>query len=117
MRTKPALSDSLNNWILCETSWTHNGEVSLQPCIHLDCMSHCYNASPKPAHECSSLNTGPGAKGHFHLKKTKGLGELGICEASLLDHRHRFSAAARKEKMHLQQTQTTRKVTPQPERR
>lgn len=92
MRTKPVLSDSLNNRILCETSWTHDGEVRLQPrTTYSDRMSHCCNASRRPAHEYSSL--GPGAKGHFHLNKAKGLGDLRICEASLLDHRHRFSAA------------------------
>lgn len=71
------------------------GKCAYSPAsTYSDRMSHCCNASRRPAHECSSLNMGPGAKGHFHLNKAKGLGELCICEASLLDHRNRFSAAA-----------------------
>lgn len=71
------------------------GKCAYSPAsTYSDRMSHCCNASRRPAHECSSLNMGPGAKRHFHLNKAKGLGELRICEASLLDHRNRFSAAA-----------------------
>lgn len=104
MRTKPVLSESLNNRILCETSWTHDGEVRLQPrTTYSDPMSHCCNASRRPAHEYSSL--GPGAKGHFHLNKAKGLGDLRICDASVKPVCWTTDTGSqqrpRKEKMHL----------------
>lgn len=98
MRTKLALSDSLNNRILCETIWDpRRGSELTAPHPFRSYVTRCCNASPKPAHECSSLNTEPGAKGHFHLNKAKGLGEVGICETSLLDHRQVLSSSKERE--------------------
>lgn len=80
MRTKTALSDSLNNRILCETSWTHDWEVHLQPGIHLlrsyvTLLQHF----SKACLWMHLLNTGPGGNSHFHNKEAKDLDKLHIC--------------------------------------